>query len=144
MGYLSCRIYATSHFYHSVGLQRLCTQSSKWYECLHKTAQRLANNAWIFFRVNPTIHEYSESSTPFWHKHAITKWISTNSLFARNLHWTRGVTLNPGKRRWATAWIWMNPDCNWDDLFLNQPPIFYSMGSSNCFQRWQMKGQWQL
>ena len=43
--------------------------------------------------------------------------LQTNSLFARNLHWTRGVTLNPGKRRWATAWIWMNPDCNWDDLF---------------------------
>ena len=28
MGYLSCRIYTTSHFYHSVGLQCLCTQSS--------------------------------------------------------------------------------------------------------------------
>ena len=28
MGYLSCRIYTTSHFYHSVVLQCLCTQSS--------------------------------------------------------------------------------------------------------------------
>ena len=33
-GYLSCRIYTTSHFYHSVGLEPLCTQSS--------------NMAWIF------------------------------------------------------------------------------------------------
>ena len=43
--------------------------------------------------------------------------LQTNSLFARNLDWTSGVTLNPGKRRLVTSWMWMNPDCNWDDLF---------------------------
>ena len=43
--------------------------------------------------------------------------LQPNSLFTRHLHWTRGVTLNPCKRRWTTTWTWMNPDCNWDDLF---------------------------
>ena len=40
--------------------------------------------------------------------------LQPNSLFARTLHWTRGVTLNPCKRRWTTTWTWMNPDCNCD------------------------------
>ena len=43
--------------------------------------------------------------------------LQPNPLFARNLHWTWGVTRNPCKRRWTTTWTWMNPDCNWDDLF---------------------------
>ena len=72
------------------------------------------------FRVHPIIHVYNESSTPF----------GTNMQYfhlqrsARELHWTRGETLNPGKRRWATAWTWMKPEMTF--LVLNQPPIFYS------------------
>ena len=31
--------------------------------------------------------------------------LQPNSLFARNLHWTSSVTLNPCKRRWTTTWI---------------------------------------
>ena len=38
--------------------------------------------------------------------------LEPNSYFVRKLHWTRGVTLNHGKRRWATAWNKMNPECN--------------------------------
>ena len=29
--------------------------------------------------------------------------LQPNSLFARNFHWTRGVTLNHDKRRWVTG-----------------------------------------
>ena len=32
------------------------------------------------------------------------------------LDWEKGVTLNHGNRRWATAWTQMNPECNWDDI----------------------------
>ena len=35
-------------------------------------------------------------------------YLQLNLLFARNLHWTKSITLNPGKRRWATACTWMN------------------------------------
>ena len=57
----------------------------------------------------------------------------TNSLFARDLHWTSGVTLNPGKRRWVTAWIWMNPDCNWDDYFWVKSTSNFLQCSVLCF-----------
>ena len=37
-------------------------------------------------------------------------------MFWWNLdHW-RDATLKHGKRRWAIAWTWVNPDCNWDDI----------------------------
>ena len=50
--------------------------------------------------------------------------LQPNSCFARNLRWTRGVTLNPGKRRWDNAWTW---DCNWDELFgVKSTSNFYS------------------
>ena len=75
------------------------------------------------FRVHPIIHEYRQSSSPFWHKHAVTKWISFAIQFMHCLLETfsgkSAVALNHGKRRWATAWTQMNPDSNWDDM-LNQ------------------------
>ena len=39
-----------------------------------------------------------------------------NSSFATMLDWERGVTLNHGNRRRATAWTQMNPECNLDDV----------------------------
>ena len=36
-------------------------------------------------------------------------------MFARKLDWERDATLNHGKRRWATAWTQMNPECNQND-----------------------------
>ena len=44
--------------------------------------------------------------------------MQSNSYLARKLDWTRDVTLNHGKSRWATAWTQMKPECNCDDTFL--------------------------
>ena len=38
--------------------------------------------------------------------------LQPNSSFATNLDWTKDVTVNHGKGRWATAWTQMNPECN--------------------------------
>ena len=38
--------------------------------------------------------------------------------YATMLDWERGVTVNHGNRRWATAWTQINPECNLDDIFL--------------------------
>ena len=77
------------------------------------------NNKWI----------YSESYTPFGRKMQSQNefHLQSNSLFTRNPHWTRGVTLNSCKTGWATTWTWMNPDCNWNDLFMvKSSSNFYS------------------
>ena len=55
-------------------VKALCTESSNMAWIF--APQRLANSAWIVFRVHPIMHEYSKSDTPFWDKNAITKWIS--------------------------------------------------------------------
>ena len=54
--------------------------------------------------------------------------LQPSSLFARNLHWTRDVTLKPCKRRWTITWIWINPDCTTDKFFMNK-------STSNFLQR---------
>ena len=48
--------------------------------------------------------------------------LQPKSLFARKLHWTRGVTLNPCKRRWTTTWIWIQTAIEMTYIFL---PINY-------------------
>ena len=62
---------------------------------------------------------------PFWENKQLQNEFP-NSCFARMLDWERAVILNHGNRRWDTAWTQMNPECNWDDIFLDQPPIFYN------------------
>ena len=55
-------LYTTSYFYHSVGLQPLCTQSSNkaWILALN-TAQKLANSAWILaLNTAQKLHEFVE------------------------------------------------------------------------------------
>ena len=116
--FVTCSV-ARMH-YHSVGLQPLCNQSSNmaWITCIkHKYCPKVSGNStWIFLRVHPIIHEYSNSSTLFWHKHAITKWISSATRFARKLHW-KECNPKPWQKRWTTTWTGMNPHCNWDDIF---------------------------
>ena len=104
MGYLICRIYTTSYFYHSVGLQPLYSKFQYGMNICIK-AHKYSPKYSILFRVHPIIHEYSESYTLFWDKNAITNQfrLQPNSMFARNLHWTRGETLNLCKRRWTTT-----------------------------------------
>ena len=46
--------------------------------------------------------EYGQSSTPFWQNMQLQNEFP-NSCFARILDRERGVTLNHGNRRWATA-----------------------------------------
>ena len=55
--------------------------------------------------------EYGQRSTPFWQNMQLQNEFP-NSCFARILDWERGVTLNHGNRRWATAWTQMKPECN--------------------------------
>ena len=69
------------------------------------TAQTLAHCAWIFFKVQLSTHEYSLSYTHFWQKYAFLKFICKASI-----HCVLETS------RWATAWAWMNLDCNWHFL----------------------------
>ena len=46
-----------------------------------------------------------QSSTPFLQ-------LQNEFSNARILDWERGITLNRGNRRWATAWTKINPQCN--------------------------------
>ena len=56
------------------------------------------------------VYSYSQSSTPFWHIHAVTKFEFHLVGVCWNLEWTRKV--HHGKARWTPACTWMNSDCN--------------------------------
>ena len=129
MGHLSCRTFTrtTSHFYHSIDYSH-CVRKvlirHEQFTIVHEYFQSSSNN-----------YECGQSSTPF-----LTEICNYKMNFICNLihvllvsllkkaDWERDGILNHGKRRWATAWTKMIPECNWDDIFggLNQPTIFYS------------------
>ena len=94
-----------------------------------KVAQRLAHN------ISEFIHSHMNIAwvpPTLWHKYAITKWIlfATKFMpFARNLDWTKDVTLNHGKNL-ATGGgplpgpEWIQTATEMTFLGLNQLPIF--------------------
>ena len=104
-------------------LQPLCTQSSNkaWiltqkyinatqmFIIVYEYFQSSSNNIWIWPEFHALFGRNMQLQNEFQ--------LSPNSCFARMLDWERDVTLNHGNMWWATAWIQVNPECNWDDIF---------------------------
>ena len=93
-----------------------------------RSKQSLLKHQPIAMNIQSLSNKYSLSSTPFCSNMQLQNelHLQPRSLFARNFHWTRDVTLNHDKRRWATAWNQTNPNLQLRCPFLglNQPPIF--------------------
>ena len=67
MGYPQLQVYATSHFYHSVGLVFVYSKFKHRINICIK-ARKYSPKVSQYCRVHPIAHEYSESYTPFWDK----------------------------------------------------------------------------